>query len=899
MVNNITHIQKNNGSLEPLDFDKLNKWIKWLDDENWNSVVLDTMNRIYRTTEIKTGNNDEKYITSKQLQLELIQTYLNQNTHKGSIKASRLYLPILAKDVNNDFYDKKTNNNTHRHIKDLHNEYVQRGLMSKEFVNSFTDDEYNFINHQLDYTRIADYLNQFTYYQVRQLVNKYALDDQELPQYIYIRIAMAVEQFNHSSNRLEHIKNLFRLFISNQINIPTPYYTNSGTIRANYNSCCVYTTKDDVKSLATGDHIAYTMTYSSAGIGANIQTRTINDKVKGGAFTHLGKLPYYRACVSATRANTQNSRGGAVTITYYCYDPEYESIQVLKNPLTPNAKQIREADYSMAYNEFFARKVAKNEQIALFSMKQAPEIYENIAIPTDEFEKLYNKAVSENRHHSFVNARDVALGALKQSIATGRHYYINLTETNKHTPFNDYVYQSNLCLHGDTKVTIKVGDSVKVISMKALNDLFHSEQVDIDVQTLKDGEIVYRKVTNSAIMGKTRELLEVSQIHSKNKVICTHDHEFVTQRGKVKAIDLILDDGFTYKEIMLDEPIPVYDITVDDTHTFLANDILVSNCQEIAIPTKGYNDIMELYSAVYNENQGEVGLCSLAGIVVNNVQSDDDYYKACYYALRCIHHAIHNSEYVFPQVAITAKSRNSAGVGIVGLAHYLATRGLKYDTLEGRNAIHKVAERHYYMLAKASLELSKEFDIAKFMDRTKWVNGYTPLDTYNKNVDELHTEPYHYDWESLSKAIKDNGGIHNSVLVAHMPAESSSISSGTTNGVYPIRRKHNIKNSGSDSIPYVVPDDDLDYQIAYDIDVKDMKKVYAILQKFTDQAISADEFLNMKGGRKIGSSELLQNWFTDIKYGNKTRYYVNQEINTTSIDDSLSSSSQSSDCCSL
>ena len=93
-----------------------------------------------------------------------------------------------------------------------------------------------------------------------------------------------------------------------------------------------------------------------------------------------------------------------------------------------------------------------------------------------------------------------------------------------------------------------------------------------------------------------------------------------------------------------------------------------------------------------------------------------------------------------------------------------------------------------------------------------------------------------------------------------------------------------------------------------------MKKVYAIVQKFTDQAISADEFLSMRSGKKITTNELLQHFFVDVSYGNKTRYYVNQEISSVSIDKSgidknnvNTQSSQdnevenieTSDCCSL
>lgn len=44
------------------------------------------------------------------------------------------------------------------------------------------------------------------------------------------------------------------------------------------------------------------------------------------------------------------------------------------------------------------------------------------------------------------------------------------------------------------------------------------------------------------------------------------------------------------KRIKLEQPIPVYDITVSDTHSFFANDILVHNC-EIFLPTVAFKSL--------------------------------------------------------------------------------------------------------------------------------------------------------------------------------------------------------------------------------------------------------------------------------------------------------------------
>ena len=130
----------------------------------------------------------------------------------------------------------------------------------------------------------------------------------------------------------------------------------------------------------------------------------------------------------------------------------------------------------------------------------------------------------------------------------------------------------------------------------------------------------------------------------------------------------------------------------------------------------------------------------------------------------------------------------------------------------------------------------------------------------------------------MRQRIVENGGHAFSVLAAHMPAESSSIRSGSTNGVYPIRDLDLNKTNDTNAVKYVVPESDKlgkYYQNAYDISVEDMAKVYGIIQKWTDQAISADQWYKAQGSDKIKSSELMKGWFSWVYYGVKTRYYIN------------------------
>lgn len=628
----IKEIIKRDGTTEVFDAEKVNGWGIWAAEYlgkhvNWADVVLNAVSTL------------PAKCSSVMLQDALIDVCLNKRTWSYNRMAGRLYVAKLTKDI---YCTDK-----HPSLRDLHQEMVSDGIIDKSFMSAFSESEYAELNAVLEHSKDLTY----AHYAIDRIIKKYSLQNRstgklyETPQFVYMRIAMRMAM--NKSNRMKHIKKFYELYSDNVINVPTPYFTNSGTSKNAFASCCVYTTKDEVKSLHTGDVIAYAMTYSSAGIGGYIQSRSVNDEVRGGIIQHQGKLPYYRSAVAAVKANLQNGRGGAITLTYSCYDPEIAAIQKLKNPLTPQEEQIRGADYSMTFNKFFAQKAAKNEEVALFSMKDAPEIYDNMHRTTEEFAVIYNKAVKEKRYHSMVNARDILARALMASIDTGRHYWHYATAANEHTPFKEPIKHSNLC-------------------------------------------------------------------------------------------------------------------------------------QEIQLPTFPYNDIPELY---YGEEQldelyaqgeqlGETAMCSLAGIVVSNVKSEEHYREAAYYALLMIHTAIHESDYPFSQIAYTAKARNSAGVAMIGLAHYLAKLKTDYTSERGRNEIHKIAERHYWHLVNASLEMSKEYGNAKWIHKTKWPEGWTPIDTYCKEVDGLVTVDYQYDWHGLSEKIKANGGIHNSVLSTQLPSES-------------------------------------------------------------------------------------------------------------------------------
>lgn len=851
----IKTVIKRDGRVEDFSAEKLNQWGHWASKTlghyvDWPTVVLDTVARL------------PEVCTTENLQETLIRSCLDRSSWSYNRMAGRLYASLIHKKL----YGGRIPT-----VRELHIKLVDIGVM-KEL--DYSDEEYQQVERMIDHKR--DFKS--AYFEIHQCLNKYSLQNRvtkekyESQQFVYMRMAMAIFEDEPKENRMKHVEKFYEHLSMKRINAPTPYFINLGTHMRGLSSCCLYTVGDSAESLAIGDHIAYTMTYASAGIGSHINTRSLGDPVRNGLIEHQGKLPYFRSLVGAVKANLQSGRGGACTTHVSIFDPEIKTILKLKNTKSTEDKKIRGIDYSFGTNRFFAKKAAKKEDVFLFNVFTAPDLVE--AFYSDDisnFEKIYLKYENDpDFKKEYVNARDILITLLNEQYETGRTYEHNPEEMNRHTPFLDTIYSSNLCVAPETKILTDKGDVVisEVVGQKV--NVWNGEEWS---------EVVPMKT------GTHKSLIRV-QTKSGKVLHCTPYHKFYMKDGNITRAGLLLSG-----DVLIDSEI-IFSVVdegrYDDTYCFtepkkgmgVFNDILTGNCQEIALPTKPYTNMMDLYSDELRHS-GEVGICSLGGIVPSNIDSDEMYEEVAYYTLLMIDKCIDLAEHPLPHVGATARARRSAGIGLIGLAHYMAKNKMSFMNEEGKKFLHELAEKHYYYCLKASLKIGKEKGNAEWIHKTKWPRGWLPIDTYNKNIDSVADFEYKKDWESLRKEIIENGGIRNSVIVAHMPSESSSQASGTTNGIYPIRELAMIKTDNGKAADWAAPEGEKlakYYESVWDIPAIDITHMYAIIQKFTDQAISADSFRYIPEGENITSDEMIRDYLNRIKFGLKTKYYTNSRI---------------------
>ena len=321
----------------------------------------------------------------------------------------------------------------------------------------------------------------------------------------------------------------------------------------------------------------------------------------------------------------------------------------------------------------------------------------------------------------------------------------------------------------------------------------------------------------------------------------------------------------------LEEEIPVYDITVEGTHNFFANDILVHNCVEITLPTTPIQHIDE---------RGEIALCILSAINVGKLKSLEELEELCDLSVRGLDELIDLQEYPVLAAEISTKARRSLGIGYIGLAHFLAKYGEKYDSPGALDLVHQLSEAFQYYLIKASALLAKEKGACEYYNRTKYSQNIFPIDTYKKDVDLLIPNNLKLDWDALRELVKEHG-LRNSTLSAQMPSESSSVVSNATNGIEPPRAYMSVKKSKRGPLKQIVPQYSglkNSYTILWDMPGNTgYINIVAVMQKFFDQSISGNWSYNPEHypDNEIPISVMVQDLLNTYKYGWKTSYYQN------------------------
>lgn len=310
----------------------------------------------------------------------------------------------------------------------------------------------------------------------------------------------------------------------------------------------------------------------------------------------------------------------------------------------------------------------------------------------------------------------------------------------------------------------------------------------------------------------------------------------------------------------------------------LPTQYLMSNlCLEIALPVIPFNEI--------NSDIGQIALCTLSSSNWGKLSKPADLEKPCRSMVRALDNLLSYQEYPVKPAENFTKAFRALGIGIVGFAHFLARRGLKYN-IDAAEIVDEYMEAMAYYLTDESVRIAAEKGACEGFDQTCYARGIFPWEKRNKNIDRVVKHKLRYNWEELRERLKKYG-IRNATLMAVAPTESSSILLGETNGIEPPIMDIVEKKSKDGILKQLVPGyHNLKNKYDYKWEQADNKGyliLMAVIQKWTDQAISSNT--NYDPGKfpdsKIPLSLLVQDLMFSHQLGLKTLYYQNMnDMNT-------------------
>jgi len=319
----------------------------------------------------------------------------------------------------------------------------------------------------------------------------------------------------------------------------------------------------------------------------------------------------------------------------------------------------------------------------------------------------------------------------------------------------------------------------------------------------------------------------------------------------------------------------VYIINVDNANT---NGPFKSDA-----PVKMTNLCVEIMQNVVPMGQKDstIALCTLAAINFGKINSPEDFEKPCKYAVRFLDNILSYQDYLLPESARHTQHYRPLGVGVTNIAYWIAKNGLSYTgDQKTLDMVDEYFEAFQYYLVRSSCDLAKERGSCEKNSNTKYSEGLTSVDWYKKTVDQLVKPQQRMDWKGLSEDLK-RYGIRNATVSALMPAESSSVSINSTNGIEPIRALVVKKKSKEGIIKQVAPGISRlknKYELLWDLTSPEgYIKIAAVMQKYVDQSISSNTTYSPKfyENNEVPMSVMIKDLLTAYKFGIKSLYYCN------------------------
>ena len=476
------NIKKNDGTLVPLDIDKvamlINDACEGLEAVSMNEVLEEALKNLYDGVSLADMRTSLVMSARTKVEKEPNYSFVTARILMDQIRSEALGFLGVADEAT---YDEMEN-----HYPKALNAYIDKGIeldILDPVLKTFDLDK---MGAAIDHTRD----NQFTYLGLQTLYDRYFIhsDDvrYELPQVFFMRVAMglAVEEENREDRAIE----FYKLLSSFDYMSSTPTLFNSGTKRPQLSSCYLTTIPDDLDGIFGAMKDNALLSKWAGGLGNDwTSVRAMNSYIKGTNGKSQGVVPFLKvANDTAVAVNQGGKRKGAMCAYLETWHLDIEEFLELRKNTGDERRRTHDMNTANWVPDLFMKRVEQGKNWTLFSPGETPELHDLIGKDFEEKYEEYERkaAAGEMDQHKSLPAKELWRKMLTMLFETGHPWITFKDACNLRSPQQHagVIHSSNLC----TEITLNTSaDEIAVCNLGSVNLARHMKDGKLDQEKIK------------------------------------------------------------------------------------------------------------------------------------------------------------------------------------------------------------------------------------------------------------------------------------------------------------------------------------------------------------------------------------------------------------------------------
>ena len=396
-------------------------------------------------------------MTEKEFISAIIQVSLELTTDvepKWQYVAARLYMHDLYNDVKKNRNLKK-HEDLYKGLYEFIHDLTKKGLYGEYILDNYTKEDILELEKELKPER--DFL--FTYSGIKLLKDRYLIQDYnrdvlELPQQMFMGIAMHLATPEKKEKRVQWAKRFYDVLSSLKATMATPTISNARKPFYQLSSCFIDTVSDSLNGIYKSLDNFSKVSKFGGGMGIYIgKVRALGSAIRGFKGASGGIIPWVKLFNDTAIAVDQlGVRSGSVSIWLDAWHKDVPEFLQIRTNNGDDRKKAHDVFPGICYPDLFW-KLAEENLDAKWYMMCPHEIQMVKGYGLEDFygkeweEKYYDCVNDERIEKRSMTVRDIVKLIIKSAAETGTPFAFYRDNANKMNPnkHKGMIYSSNLC----------------------------------------------------------------------------------------------------------------------------------------------------------------------------------------------------------------------------------------------------------------------------------------------------------------------------------------------------------------------------------------------------------------------------------------------------------------------